>query len=79
MLESEAFLAHLFQDFEHLKYNYALSPRYDQLHALPIVLNAAKLGTDLKGVVSFHGGLAGPAPDKNNLKAQVLVCHGAAD
>ena len=44
-----------------------------------IVLNAAKLGADLKGVVSFHGGLAGVAPDKNLLKAKVLVCHGGAD
>jgi len=43
------------------------------------VLNAAKLGADLDGVVSFHGGLAGPAPDKNKLKAQMLVCHGGAD
>jgi dienelactone hydrolase len=40
-----------------------------------IVLNAAKLGTDLAGVVSFHGGLAGPAPDKNAIKAKFLVCH----
>lgn len=44
-----------------------------------LVLNAAKLGADLDGVVSFHGGLAGPAPDKNKLKAQILVCHGIAD
>jgi len=43
------------------------------------VLNAAKLGADLDGVVSFHGGLAGPAPDKKKLKAQILVCHGGAD
>lgn len=44
-----------------------------------VVLNAAKLGSDLKGVVSFHGGLGGAAPQKNALKAQVLVCHGEAD
>jgi dienelactone hydrolase len=44
-----------------------------------VVLNAAKLGADLDGVVSFHGGLAGVAPDKNLLKAKVLVCHGGAD
>lgn len=43
------------------------------------VLNVAKLGDDLKGVVSFHGGLEGPQPDKNLLKAAILVCHGAAD
>lgn len=44
-----------------------------------VVLNAAKLGADLDGVVSFHGSLAGVAPDKNLLKAKVLVCHGGAD
>ena len=43
------------------------------------VLNIAKLGEDLKGVVSFHGGLKGVVPDKNLLKAQILVCHGGAD
>ncbi len=44
-----------------------------------VVLNAAKQGADLKGVVSFHGNLTGVAPDKKLLKAQVLVCHGEAD
>lgn len=44
-----------------------------------VVLNAAKLGADLKGVVSFHGGLGGAKPDKNITKAKILVCHGAAD
>lgn len=44
-----------------------------------VVLNAAKLGANLDGVVSFHGGLAGVAPDKNKLHAKVLVCHGGAD
>jgi dienelactone hydrolase len=44
-----------------------------------VVLNAAKLGEDLKGVVSFHGNLSGVNPDKNLLKAKVLVCHGADD
>ena len=44
-----------------------------------VVLNAAKLGANLDGVVSFHGSLAGVAPDKNKLKAKVLVCHGGAD
>jgi len=43
------------------------------------VLNSAKLGSDLKGVVSFHGGLAGVKPDKNLLKAKILVCHGGSD
>jgi dienelactone hydrolase len=43
------------------------------------VLNAAKLGEPLKGVVSFHGNLGGVKPDKNLLKARVLVLHGEAD
>lgn len=44
-----------------------------------LVLNAAKLGIDLKGVVSFHGGLQGVTPDKSKIKAKILVLHGAAD
>lgn len=44
-----------------------------------VVLNAAKLGADLKGVVSFHGNLTGVPPKKELLKAKVLVCHGEAD
>lgn len=43
------------------------------------VLNLARMGEDLKGVVSFHGNLTVTKPDKNLLKAQVLVCHGADD
>lgn len=44
-----------------------------------VVLNAAKLGEPLKGVVSFHGDLSGVRPDKNLLKSKVLVLHGEAD
>jgi len=44
-----------------------------------VVLNSAKLGADLKGVVSFHGGLAGVPANKDLLKAKILVCHGDAD
>jgi dienelactone hydrolase len=44
-----------------------------------IVLNSAKLGADLKGVVSFHGGLSGVPVNKSLLKAKILVCHGASD
>jgi dienelactone hydrolase len=43
------------------------------------VLNCAKLGSDLKGVVSFHGGLGGVPADKKLLKAKILVCHGESD
>lgn len=44
-----------------------------------VVLNAAKLGADLDGVVSFHGGLGGAPANKDLLKAKILVCHGGAD
>jgi dienelactone hydrolase len=44
-----------------------------------MVLNSAKLGLPVNGVVSFHGGLAGVPPVKGLLKAQILVCHGGAD
>lgn len=44
-----------------------------------VVLNAAKLGADLDGVVSFHGNLSGVTPNKDALKAKVLVLHGGAD
>ncbi|UYQ95177.1 dienelactone hydrolase family protein [Chitinophaga horti] len=44
-----------------------------------VVLNVAKLGTPLKGVVSFHGNLAGAPANKELLKAKILVCHGADD
>jgi dienelactone hydrolase len=43
------------------------------------VLNAAKLGLNVKGVVSFHGGLKGVSADKKLLKAHILVCHGGSD
>ena len=44
-----------------------------------VVLNTAKMGSPLNGVVSFHGGLEGVTADKNLLKAKILVCHGEAD
>lgn len=44
-----------------------------------VVLNAAKLGADLKGVVSFHGGLGGAPIKKELIKAKILICHGEAD
>jgi dienelactone hydrolase len=44
-----------------------------------VVLNAARLGSELKGVVSFHGGLGGAPFDKNLLKAKTLVCQGESD
>jgi dienelactone hydrolase len=44
-----------------------------------VTLNYAKLGADLKGVVSFHGGMGGAPVDKKLLKAKVLVCQGGSD
>ena len=44
-----------------------------------MVLNMARLGEPLKGVVSFHGNLAGVPLKKELLKADVLVCHGDSD
>ncbi|MBL7744380.1 MAG: dienelactone hydrolase family protein [Chitinophagaceae bacterium] len=44
-----------------------------------MVLNMAKLGDDLAGVVSFHGNLNVVPANKDLLKAKILVCHGADD
>lgn len=44
-----------------------------------IVLNAARLGEDLKGVVSFHGDLIGVPAKKDLLKSKILVCNGQSD
>jgi dienelactone hydrolase len=44
------------------------------------VLELARGGADLKGVVSFHGGLQTAAPaQKGAVKPKVLVCTGADD
>ncbi len=44
------------------------------------VLELARSGAELAGVVSFHGGLDTPAPqDAKNIRAKVLVLHGADD
>ncbi|MBI4964020.1 MAG: dienelactone hydrolase family protein [Desulfomonile tiedjei] len=43
-------------------------------------LELARSGADIKGVVSFHGGLDTPNPnDAKNIKAKLLVLHGADD
>jgi dienelactone hydrolase len=44
-----------------------------------ILLNLARMGEPLNGVVSFHGNLVGTPADKNLTKAEILVCHGEAD
>jgi dienelactone hydrolase len=44
------------------------------------VLELARSGADLRGVVSFHGSLDTPLPAADGaVKAKVLVCHGAVD
>jgi dienelactone hydrolase len=44
------------------------------------VLELARSGADIAGVVSFHGALATPNPDDaKNIKAKVLVFHGSED
>ena len=44
------------------------------------VLELARSGADLKGVVSFHGGLDSPTPeDGKKIKGRVLALHGAED
>ena len=63
-------------------------PQCDPKHIIAIgycfggttVLELARSGADIDGVVSFHGGLSTPHPDDaKNIKARVLVLHGAAD
>jgi dienelactone hydrolase len=45
-----------------------------------VVIDAAKQGLPLKGVVSFHGSLDTPtAAKKGNIKAKLLVLNGADD
>jgi len=44
------------------------------------VLELARSGAPLAAVVSFHGGLDSPHPeDGRNIKAALLICHGAND
>ena len=44
------------------------------------MLNMARQGIDLKGVASFHGGLAAVKPAKPGaVKAKILVLHGEGD
>lgn len=46
-----------------------------------MVLEMARMGFALRGVVSFHGGLASslPAEVNPNVVPKILVCHGADD
>lgn len=43
-------------------------------------LELGRSGADIAGIASFHGGLDNPAPqDAKNIKAKVLILHGAID
>jgi dienelactone hydrolase len=46
-----------------------------------VVLNMARVGTDLAGVAAFHAGLppAGPKAEAGKVRAKVLVLNGEAD
>jgi dienelactone hydrolase len=45
-----------------------------------VILELARTGANIAGVVSFHGQLSTPNPaDGKNIKAKVLVLHGAID
>lgn len=45
-----------------------------------VVLELARSGADVEAVVTFHGALDSPTPaDARNIKAKVLVLHGADD
>ncbi len=66
----------------------ALNPKVDPKKMLAMgycfggttVLEMAREGLPLIGVVSFHGGLETPTPeDAKNIKAKLLVAHGALD
>jgi len=44
------------------------------------VIELARSGANISGVVSFHGGLDSPKPeDGKNIKCKVLALHGADD
>lgn len=44
------------------------------------VLELARTGIDVRGVVSFHGGIDAPTPANGaRIKAKVLILHGASD
>lgn len=63
-------------------------PQVDKKHLAAIgycfggtaAIELARSGADIKGVVSFHGGLDSPHPeDGKKIKAKILALHGADD
>jgi len=84
--DRELFRARLMAGLEVLKNDPNTNP--DKIAAIGYcfggtgVLELARSGADIAGVVSFHGGLGaaeGMTADKDTLKARILVCHGADD
>lgn len=66
----------------------AAEPRVDKTRLAAIgycfggtsVLELARSGADFRVAVSFHGGLDAPRRDEaKNIRARILVCHGADD
>lgn len=64
------------------------SPKVDPKHLAAMgfcfggttALELARSGTDVAGIVSFHGGLNSPTPaDAKNIKGKLLILHGADD
>jgi dienelactone hydrolase len=82
--DRELFRSRLKAGLEQLRQ--AEATRDDQLAAIGYcfggtgVLELARSGAEVDGVVSFHGGLDSPDPeDGKNIDAKVLVLHGADD
>ncbi len=44
-----------------------------------MLIQAVKMGLVLKGMVSFHAGLAGAPAEAGMIKTPMLICHGGAD
>lgn len=44
-----------------------------------VAIGVARMGSDFDGAVSFHGNLNVVPANKDLLKAEILVCHGAVD
>jgi len=70
--------------FDELKKNQFVDPKHiaaiGYCFGGTTVLELARSGSDLNGVVSFHGGLDSPTPaDGGNIKCKVLVLAGADD
>ena len=92
--EAASFSKSFYQNSQLAKNNYELAysiaKKYTQVDTNNIAiigycfggsmaLEIARMGVRVNGVISFHGGLSGQTPQKDLLKAKVLVCHGADD